>query len=315
MARTVSNRRSLLKVLTGLSLLILIMPIASANAKPLFIFACEPEWASLAQSIGGDQVKVYSATSAMQDPHYIQARPSLLAKVRKADLLFCAGAELEVGWLPLLLRKAKSSVQVGQPGYLMAAEQIDNKLEVPEVLDRSMGDVHSAGNPHVHLNPEHVLTIAQALANRLVQIAPERAEHFNQGLLQFQQRWQQSILIWQKQAEPLKGKKVMVYHKNFSYMLDWLSIDLVGDLEPLPGIPPTSKHLADLLALQQQTPADVLLYAPYQNEDPVDWFVKKTAIKAIKMPYTVGGSEQAADLFSLYQQQINLLLEAMKESS
>ena len=312
MARTAS-KGFLTSSLTAIWLLTAAVYAASAEAKAVNIFACEPEWGSLAETIGGDAVKVFTATSARQDPHYIQARPSLLAKVRKADLVFCTGAELEVGWLPLLLRKAKASVQPGQIGYLMAADQISDKLEVPVALDRSMGDVHSAGNPHVHLNPYHVLTIAEALTQRLTSISPEQQSRFAASLSEFQAQWQTAITAWEQQAQALQGRSVMVYHKNFSYLLDWLEITLLADLEPLPGIPPTSKHLSELLLKHKQSPANALLYAPYQSEDPVEWFVAKTGITAIKMPYTVGGSEQASDLFSLYQQHIDLLLAASKE--
>ena len=273
------------------------------------IFACEPEWASLAEEIGGEKVKVFSATTAQQDPHYIQARPSLIAKTRKADLLVCTGAELEVGWLPLLVRKAgKKSIQQGNQGYFMASDFIDNKLEIPEVLDRSMGDVHSAGNPHVHLNPYNILIIAEQLQKRLIAMDKTNATSYQENFSRFSQKWQAQITLWEEKAASLKGKKVIVYHKSFSYLLDWLDINMVADLEPKPGIPPTSSHLADVLVIQENEKADMLLHAPYQNKKPVKWLTKKTGITEVELPFTVGGNKKAVDLITLFDEHIDLLL-------
>ena len=299
MARTVSKY-----VLLAVTLLLPLPSLAEIN-----VFACEPEWAALTKEIGGDKVTVFSATTAQQDPHYIQARPSLIAKTRQADLLVCTGSELEVGWLPLLVRKAgKKSIQAGNVGYFMASDFVENKLEIPEVLDRSMGDVHSAGNPHVHLNPYNLLIIAEHLQKRLVAVDQANAKVYQENYQQFSDEWSGHIKQWELKAQSLKGKKAIVYHKSFSYLLDWLGIDMIADLEPKPGIPPTSSHLAAVLIVQDAQKAEWLLHAPYQNKKPVKWLTNKTGIKDVELPFTVGGDKASVDLKTLFDQHIDLLL-------
>ena len=175
------------------------------------VFACEPEWKSLVEALGGDQVQAYSATTAFQDPHHIEARPSLIAKTRRADLLVCTGAELEIGWLPLLLRQSGNArIQENQPGFFLAADQVE-RIQVPTELDRSQGDVHAAGNPHVHWDPYRLLSIAEALSQRLQLIDPAHAAEYQRHLDHFSATWTQRIQVWEAQAAPLRGKKVIVY--------------------------------------------------------------------------------------------------------
>ena len=185
------------------------------------IFSCEPEWESLAKEIGGEKVKTFSATHAKQNPHYIRARPSLIARARKADLFVCAGGGLEVGWLPLLLQKAGTDVQPGAVGYLMASDHVP-VIETPVLVDRSQGDVHPEGNPHVHLNPHNVLLIAKELANRMKAIDATNADFFQSRMTDFEVRWLQAITRWEEQANYLKGSSVVVHHKAFSYLNNWL---------------------------------------------------------------------------------------------
>ena len=184
----------------------------------LNVFACEPEWAALAKEIGGDKLTIYSATTAMQDPHRIQARPSLIAKARKADFLLCTGAELETGWLPLLLRKSGNArIQTGQAGSLFVADYV-NKLDVPKSLDRSMGDVHAEGNPHVHTDPENILLIANILQQRLSELDPVNAAHYVSGYQYFREQWKQRIEQWKRQAVSLQGVNIVTYHTFWAYM-------------------------------------------------------------------------------------------------
>jgi zinc/manganese transport system substrate-binding protein len=242
------------------------------------VFACEPEWAALARALGGDAVKVTSATTAMQDPHHIQARPSLIAKMRRADLLVCTGADLEVAWLPLLLRKSGNArVQPGQTGYFMAADYI-SLLEKPTVLDRSLGDIHAAGNPHFHLDPSRIALIATALADRLAKVDSANELHYQTNLQTFNQHWQQSIENWKHRSQSLRGKRVVVSHNSWMYLESWLGLHQVATLEPKPGIPASSTHLSSVLGKIQQHPADMLLHASYQSDKSVVWLSKKTAI-------------------------------------
>ena len=289
--------------------LLLLSPYAVATVK---VFACEPEWKALVESIGGEHVDAFSATTAFQDPHYIEARPSLIAKVRRADLVVCTGAELEIGWLPLLLRQSgNASIQTGQPGYFLAAMQVD-RIEIPVELDRSDGDVHASGNPHVHWDPYNLLIIAKSLSQRLQIIDPANANAYQQRLDEFSERWQAAITRWEEQAIQLRGKKVIVYHKNWSYLLNWLGIEMVGDLEPKPGIPPTSAHLAALLDIVRSDPPDFILMANYQNDKGAQWLSKKTDIPVLQLPFTVGGSKQSNDLFALYDEVLSMLIKEGK---
>lgn len=194
--------------------LLSLLAAASPAAAGLNVFACEPEWAALAGELGGEHVSVYSATSAQQDPHHIQARPSLIARVRRADLVVCSGAELEVGWLPMLLRQARNpAVLPGRPGHFEASSFV-KRLEVPAELDRSEGDVHAAGNPHVHLDPHRLATIAAALATRMADLDPGNAPDYRRQHADFAARWQAAIARWEEQAAPLRGVRSVVHHKD-----------------------------------------------------------------------------------------------------
>ncbi|MCY3986042.1 MAG: zinc ABC transporter substrate-binding protein [Candidatus Dadabacteria bacterium] len=281
---------------------------AASDQEKIKVFACEPEWAALAQEIGGDKVKPFSATSAMQNPHYIRARPSLISKMRKADLLLCSGASLEIGWLPILLKKASSDLQPGSIGYIMAS-QLVNMLEVPVVVDRSMGDIHPEGNPHVHLNPYNLIIVGETLADRLSSIDPENASFYKDNYQDFSSRFSTAISRWESEAATLKGKPVVVHHQSFVYLLDWLGMNRVGTLEPKPGIPPTTSHLKNLLQQLRSSPADVIIRTPYDPDGASEWLSEKTETRAIVLPYTIGGNEQSGDLFGLFENTIALLKE------
>jgi len=283
----------------------------SAQAK-VNVFACEPEWAALADEIGGDRVKTVSATHVRQDPHYIRARPSLIAKARRADLIFCAGAGLEVGWLPILLQKAGGDVQAGEIGYLMATDHV-TVIEKQEQVDRSMGDVHPEGNPHVHLNPYNVLLIADVLTARLSQIDGKNADFYQAQLADFRARWQTAIAGWEAEAKSLRGATVVVHHKGFSYLLDWLGLKQVASLEPKPGIPPTTAHLEGLLQQLTPHPADAILRSPYEPADASLWLSARTSTPAIELPFTIGGNAESVTLMRLFDSTLSLLKDAIHD--
>jgi zinc/manganese transport system substrate-binding protein len=274
----------------------------------LRVFACEPEWGALAQEIGGKLVDVSVATNALQDPHQIQAKPSLIARARSADLVACTGAELEIGWLPVLLQQSgNAKVQPGQPGNFAAADFV-RKLEVPTQLDRSQGDVHAAGNPHIQTDPRNIALVATALAARLAQIDPANAAQYAKNQADFAQRWQQAIARWTAQAAPLRGAAVVSQHKAFVYLYDWLGLKEVAVLEPKPGVEPSASHLQAVLASLKSTPAKMVLYAAYQDSRPSDWLATNAGIAVVKLPFTVGGSEGAKDLFGLFDDTVARLL-------
>jgi len=282
-----------------------------AQAK-VIVFACEPEWAALAQELGGKRVQTFSATHAKQDPHYIRARPSLIAKARNADLFVCSGGGLEVGWLPLLMQKAGIDAQPGAVGYLMASEYVP-LIEKPVLVDRSMGDVHPEGNPHVHLNPHNILLVAKELADRMKTIDSANANYFQNRMTDFEVRWQQAITRWEEQASSLKGSSVVVHHKAFSYLTNWLGLDQVASLEPKPGIPPSILHLEGLLQLLSSESADMIIRTPYEPDDASEWLSEKTGTPALILPYTIGGDSEAGDLFALFDRSFVLLKGALRD--
>ena len=292
-------------------LLALTVGFASAARAELVIFATVPEWGALAREIGGDKVKVYTATTALQDPHRIEAKPSLLAQARRANLLLATGAELELGWLPLVQRDSGNpAIQVGQPGYFEAAAQVV-RLEVPVQVDRAHGDVHAAGNPHVHLDPRNVLKIGEKLTARMAELDPPQAGAYKAAFGRFASQWQAAMARWEKEAAPLKGLPVLVHHDSFSYLLHWLGMRSVGALEPKPGIEPSSGQLSSLLARQQSQAARMVLRAPYQPEGPSQWIAGKTGMPAIMLPFTVGGTPGASDLTGLFDDTLQRLLRGL----
>lgn len=277
-----------------------------ANAE-LNIFACEPEYAALAKELAPD-AKIYSATTAMQDPHQVQARPSLIAKMRQADLAICAGADLEVGWLPMLqMKSSNANVRSTDHGLFFAAEHV-NTLDKLESVDRSMGDVHAQGNPHLHFSPYRMLEVAQALTVKLISLDPVSQERYQAALKAFNSKWTLAIPKWEAKAAPLKGKKVIAYHSSFRYLFDWIGVEQVGDLEPKPGLPPSSSHLASLLKRTAAGDVMGIIVASYQSERGANWLGERANLPVKVVPMSVGGNDQSQDLFSLYDNIIDLLL-------
>jgi zinc/manganese transport system substrate-binding protein len=288
----------------------------AALAAPAFavvnVVACEPEWAALAREIGGDKVNVSSATSAAQDPHHIEARPSLIARVRNADLLVCTGMELEIGWLPVLVQQAGNArLAAGSPGWFEAGRHV-KPLEVPMRLDRADGDVHAQGNPHIQLDPRNIAKVATALAARLAQVDPADAKVFEDRLQSFQSRWSAAMQKWEQQAQPLKGLVVVSHHKNMSYLWDWLGIKEVATLEPKPGVEPSAGHLTELSAQLARQPARVVVRAAYEDGRASQWLVEHAKVRAVQLPFTVGGNDKAIDLFGLFDSTVALLLDAAR---
>jgi zinc/manganese transport system substrate-binding protein len=276
----------------------------------LRVLACEPEWGALTVELGGNLVDVSVATGALQDPHQIQAKPSLIARARNADLLVCTGAELEIGWLPILLQQSGNArLQAGQPGNFAAADFV-RKLDVPAQLDRAQGDVHAAGNPHIQTDPRNIALVATALGQRLQQVDPAHAAEYAQRLADFTRRWQVAMARWAAQAAPLKGRAVVSQHKAFVYLYDWLGMKEVAVLEPKPGVEPSASHLQAVLATLKGTPARLVLYAAYQDPRPSEWLSKNAGVAAVKIPFTVGGSDAAKDLFGLFDDTLARLLAA-----
>ncbi|HXZ48840.1 MAG TPA: zinc ABC transporter substrate-binding protein [Usitatibacter sp.] len=274
----------------------------------LGVFATVPEWAALSQELGGDKVRVYCATSPLQDPHHVQARPSLIARARTADLVVATGAELEVGWLPLVLQQAgNDKVQPGSPGYFEATSVVA-LLGKPTRLDRAEGDVHPQGDPHIQGDPRNVARVAAALSQRLQQLDPADAAYFQSRYRDFSSRWNAAIAKWEQEAAPLKGVPIVVQHKGFTYLEAWLGLKEVAALEPKPGMEPTTSHLAEVLATLQRQPAKMVVHAAYQSDQASEWLGERAKIRVVMLPFTVGGTDGAKDLFGFYQDTIERLL-------
>lgn len=282
---------------------------ASAQAEAAFnVFACEPEWGALTKVLGGDDVDVFTATTALQDPHQIQARPALISRLRNADLVVCTGAELEIGWLPVLLRQASNGkVQPGQPGYFEATSVI-NLLEKPSRLDRAEGDVHPAGNPHIQTDPRNMRAVAAELAKRLAALDPSHGAGYQQREQAFDQTLAAAMARMQAQAAPLKGVSFVSYHKAWVYLAGWLGMTEAANIEPKPGVPPGSAYIAELLDKIPSLKAKMIVYAAYEDPKASQFVADKTHLPAVMLPFTVGGDDASKDIIGFYQDTVNRLL-------
>jgi zinc/manganese transport system substrate-binding protein len=283
---------------------------ASRAEAAINVFTCEPEWAALTTVLGGSDVDVFAATTALQDPHQIQARPALISRLRNADIVVCTGAELEIGWMPVLLRQSSNAkVQPGAPGYFEAAQQV-TLLEKPDRLDRADGDVHPGGNPHLQTDPRNMRLVAQALAKRLAAVDPAHADGYAQRAQAFDARLGQTIDQLQAQAALLKGMKFVSYHKSWIYLANWLGMTEAANIEPKPGVPPGSAYIADLLNRIPALQARMIVYAAYEDPKPSQFVAEKSGLPAVMLPFTVGGTDGAKDLISFYEDTVKRLLAA-----
>lgn len=287
---------------------------ASARAE-LNVFATVPEWGALAQELGGDQVKVFVATVAQQDPHHIQARPSLIARARSAQLLIAMGAELEIGWLPIVQRDSGNpGIQSGQAGYFEAAPIVQLR-DIPKSVDRSMGDVHAEGNPHIQTDPRNLIPVAQALSARMILLDPAHASHYQDLLSRFIAGWEKNLAKWAEAARPLQGVRAWVQHDGFPYMFAWLGMEQVGTLEPRPGVEPSVSYLNEVLQRQSTAKGRMILVAAYLNDSPSKWFGEKTGLPVVVLPFTVGGNGDAKSLSSFYDDTVSRLLKALQQGA
>lgn len=274
------------------------------------VFSCEPEWAALAREIGGDEVETFSATTPFQDPHFIQARPSLIARVRRADLVICTGANLEIGWLPVLLRQAgNASVNPGSDGFIDASQSV-RLLDVPGAADRASGDIHPYGNPHFQTDARNIPLVGATVLERLEIVDAANADYYRMRFDDFERRWRQALQRWEEARADLDGMEIVVQHAAWVYMESWLGLEEVGQLEPKPGLPPTPSHMATLLRRIESRPVKVIVRAAYQTPRASDWLTKRADIPSIVIPHTVGATDKADDLFGMFDEMIRLLRDA-----
>ena len=227
-------------------------------------------------------------------------------------MVVCTGAELEIGWLPVLLQQSGNPrIQPGQPGNFAAADFV-RKLDVPKQVDRSQGDVHPDGNPHIQTDPRNIALVATALSTRLAQVDPSHAAQYQQRTAAFAQKWQANLQRWARQAAPLKGVAVAAHHKAYAYMEDWLGLTEVAVLEPKPGVEPSASHLQEVLDTLKTHPAKMVIYSAYQDPKPDEWLSEHAHIPAVKIAFTVGGTDGAKDLTGLFDDTVTRLVGALK---
>jgi zinc/manganese transport system substrate-binding protein len=288
------------------------LTIAGSAHATVRILATTADWGALSKELGGDKVDVYTATNALQDVHRVDAKPSLVARARNANLVVANGAELEVGWLPVLLQESGNpKVQPGTPGYFEATAQL-KLIEVPSALDRAMGDIHPQGNPHVQLDPRNVAVVAKALTARLAAIDPANAAYYEGRDSDFQGKWQAAIVRWEAEAAPLKGVPVVVMHKDQSYLCRWLGLKQLAAIEPKPGVPPSAGYLAELVRTLSATPPRMILRNAYNDPKAANWLSERVHAPVVTMPFSVGGTPGASDLYGLFDDSIKQLLAVAK---
>ncbi|MFA5939072.1 MAG: zinc ABC transporter substrate-binding protein [Sinimarinibacterium sp.] len=299
--------KRIITLVAATAALVTVLPASAA----LKVFACEAEWGALATELGGPDVEVYTATSALQDVHKIQARPSLIAQYRKADLLVCTGAELEIGWLPALAQKGNNpKLSPGAPGYFEASRHVEMR-DVPASLDRAQGDVHPAGNPHIQTDPRNIAKVAKPLADKLAELDPAHAADYAQRQQDFDTRWSAAVAKWTAAAAPLQGVPVISGHKAWTYLYAWLGVREVATLEPKPGIPPSGAHLQELLGVVKQQPVKMVVYAAYQDPKPVEWMTEHSGVPGVQLPFSPGGMKGTDDLFGTFDVTVQQLLAAL----
>ena len=290
----------------GAAALLILLACGPAQAT-VKILATTADWGALATELGGDRVSVYVATNAMQDVHRVDAKPSLVARARTADLVFATGAELEIGWLPVLVQESGNPrIQPGAPGYFEAAAGL-NLLEVPSRLDRSLGDIHPQGNPHLQLDPHNIAVVAKALTSRLAMLDAGNAEYYQKRGSDFDTRWAQAIARWEAKAAPLKGLPVVVMHRDQVYLCHWLGLREVAAIEPKPGVPPSAGYLGQLVSTLTASPPKLILLNAYNDAKAANWLSERVHVPVVTLPFSVGGTAEAKDLFGLFDDTINRL--------
>jgi zinc/manganese transport system substrate-binding protein len=279
--------------------LIAVAVSGSAASAQLRVVATTPDLASVAREIGGNRVSVVALAKPTEDPHYVDAKPSHIVTLNRADALIEGGAELELGWLPPLLENSRNSkISAGAPGRIVASDGI-KMLEVPTSFDRSKGDVHSLGNPHFLIDPVNVKIIARNIANHFTQIDPKNAATYSGNLTAFNTKLDAKYADWQRQLAPYRGSKIVTYHKDFVYLADRFGLDIVGELEPKPGIAPSPAHLAQIIGKMRSTNAKVILVQPYQNRRTAETVARQTGATVLDAPQQPGAVPNTASYFDM----------------
>jgi zinc/manganese transport system substrate-binding protein len=286
----------------------------SAQGKRNVITTTE-DLAAIAREVGGDRITVESIARGYQDPHFVEAKPSFILKLQKADLLIAVGRELESGWLPPLVTQSRNrKIQPGAEGYLDASARA-RILDIPTgQVTRAMGDVHPQGNPHYWLDPENGKSIAGEIAEKLSRLQPNDRAYFDQRAKDFSARIDAAGKRWSAMMAPFKGTKVVTYHRSFSNFAERFGLDVIGYVEPRPGIPPTPQHTLDLMTEMKRQNVKLVLVEPYFDLKTPNAIGRDTGAQVLVMPPSVGGVKEAGDYLKLFDYDINLLIEALKKA-
>ncbi len=282
------------------------------------IVTSTPDFAAIAQEIGGDRVEIVSLARGYQDPHFVDAKPIFITKLNQADLLVYNGLELEIGWLPILITGARNSniLPNNTVGHYDASVSIKNKLEVPITrIDRSMGDIHPGGNPHYLLDPRNGIPVARSIAARLIKIDPENAGYYEENFNNFVNTLKLKISEWQVELAPFKGTKVVTYHKLWSYFLEWAGFNLAGTIEPIPSIPPTPSHVAEVIKTIESQQIKLVISANYYPRKTPEIIAQKTGATSLVLPTMVGAEEGINSYFELFDALVGKTTSALKSKT
>ena len=307
-----ASRICMFVLLAAIALAIAVPPARAAGK--LNVVGSTTDVAALAQEVGGDRIAVESVARGYQDPHYVEAKPSFLLLLRRADLLVLVGLELEIGWLPpLITQSGNPKIQAGASGYFDAS-RFAQILEIPTtVVTRAMGDVHPLGNPHYWLEPENGRRIARGIADKLAEMRPQDAAYFQQRYQAFDQKLTQAEQTWESQTRPFRGRKVVTYHNSWPNFAQRFGLNVVGYIEPRPGIPPSPAHTVELIGLMKREGVKVILVEPYFDLRTPNSIAAATGAKVVVMMPSVGGEKQITDYFKLFDYDIKLLTDAFKQ--
>lgn len=292
--------------------LIAIAGTGSSAAGQLRVVATTPDLASVAREIGGNLVNVKALAKPTEDPHYVDAKPSHIVTLNRADVLIEGGAELELGWLPPLLENSRNAkISAGAPGRIVASEGV-KMLEIPTSFDRSKGDVHSLGNPHFLIDPVNVKIIARKIADHFEQIDPKSAGTYKANLARFNARLDTKTAEWQKQLAPYRGAKIVTYHKDFVYLAKRFNLEVVETLEPKPGIAPSPAHLAMVIGKMKAANARVILVQPYQNRRTAETVARQTGAVVLDVPQQPGARSNTVTYFDMMDNIVRTLAGAFR---
>ena len=288
-------------------ILLIIVHAQMLSAASLRVVATYGYIGDIVQRIGKDQVEVVALARGDYNPHIIIPRPSYIAQVRRADLLIINGGQLEIGWLPQIIRQANNAaVQPGEQGFLDLSTHV-HLIDVPTSVSRELGDVHPDGNPHFFLDPDNLPLVAQAIAKRMSDLDPEHASVFEANVKELESQWHQHMALWEEKLKPLQGEKIIEYHRIFDYLLHRFGLTIVATIEPLPGIPPTTKHIADVEKIIQREGVRLILQDVYNPQDASEYLSKRLQVPLVVLPHDVGAVQEADNIFHVFDEIVRRL--------